>query len=147
MEQTYVMVKPDGVQRQIVGRIIDRFEQKGLKLVKAELQRVSRDKAQLHYEELKDKPFFPELVDFITSGDVFAMVWAGPNAVRVARKLIGVTNPADAEPGTIRGDFALEVSSNVIHGSDSVKNAQREISIFFPSLAAEQPVQYSSLNL
>jgi nucleoside-diphosphate kinase len=131
MEKTFIMVKPDGVQRNIVGDVITRFEKKGFQLVGAKLMNVSEDLAKEHYKEHKEKPFFGELVDFITSSPVFAMVWEGENAVTVARKMLGKTNPAEAEVGTIRGDYGLQVAKNVVHGSDSNESATREISLFF----------------
>lgn len=131
MERSFVMVKPDGVQRGLVGEVISRFERRGLKLVAAKLMRVSRELAEQHYAELKDKPFFPSLIEFITSGPVMAMVWEGPNAIATIRKTMGATNPANAEPGTIRADFACDVSFNVVHGSDGPENAEREIKLWF----------------
>lgn len=125
------MVKPDGVQRGLVGEVISRLERRGLKLVAAKLMRVSRELAEQHYAELKDKPFFPNLIEFITSGPVMAMVWEGPNAIATIRKTMGATNPANAEPGTIRADFACDVSFNVVHGSDGPANAEREIKLWF----------------
>jgi nucleoside-diphosphate kinase len=114
-----------------VGTIIQRFEQKGYTLVGLKLMRVSRELAEQHYGEHKDKPFFPGLVNFITSGPVVAMVWEGRGVIASARKLIGATNPLNAEPGTLRGDFAVDVGRNVIHGSDSPENAEREINLWF----------------
>ncbi|WP_274649186.1 nucleoside-diphosphate kinase [Paenibacillus humicola] len=131
MERTFVMVKPDGVARNLIGPIIARFEQKGLKLRAVKLMRIDRPLAERHYGEHREKPFFGELVDFLTSGEVCAMVWEGQNAVACARMLIGKTNPVEAAPGTIRGDFALDVSSNIVHGSDSPESAVREIGLFF----------------
>ncbi|QOY35851.1 nucleoside-diphosphate kinase [Anaerobacillus isosaccharinicus] len=131
MERTYLMVKPDGVQRNLVGEIVSRFENKGFQLVGAKLLTVTREMAETHYAEHKERPFFGELVDFITSGPVFAMVWEGENVISIARTMMGATNPKDALPGTIRGDFAAKLSMNVIHGSDSVESAAREIGIFF----------------
>ncbi|SDC12947.1 nucleoside-diphosphate kinase [Shouchella lonarensis] len=131
MERTYVMIKPDGVQRQLIGNIVSRFEQKGFKLVAGKFVTLSKETAETHYGEHRERPFFGELVDFITSGPVFAMVWEGENVVKVARTLIGATNPAEAAPGTIRGDLAVQVAMNVVHGSDSVESANREIDIFF----------------
>jgi len=131
MERSFVMVKPDGVQRGLVGEVISRFERRGLKLVAAKLMTVSRELAEQHYAELKDKPFFPGLIEFITSGPVMAMVWEGPNAIATIRKTMGATNPANAEPGTIRADFACDVSYNVVHGSDGPENAAREIKLWF----------------
>jgi len=131
MEKTFIMVKPDGVQRGLIGEIVSRFEKKGLKLVGAKLMQVSQELAETHYGEHKEKPFFGELVDFITSGPVFAMVWEGENAINIARTMIGATNPAEASPGSIRGDFGVTVGKNVIHGSDSKESAEREINLFF----------------
>lgn len=131
MERTFVMVKPDGFKRGLVGDIVGRFERKGLTLAAARVLMITREMAEEHYREHREKRFFGELVDFITSGPVFAMVWEGPNAVTNARTIIGKTNPAEAVPGTIRGDFALIVDSNVVHGSDSPESAEREIGIFF----------------
>lgn len=131
MEKTFLMVKPDGVQRNLVGEVVNRFENKGFKLVGAKLMQVSEDLAKTHYGEHADKPFFGELVDFITSGPVFAMVWEGENVISTARGLVGATNPQEANAGTIRGDFGLTVGKNVIHGSDSPESAEREINLFF----------------
>ncbi|HTG68531.1 MAG TPA: nucleoside-diphosphate kinase [Candidatus Udaeobacter sp.] len=131
MEQTFIMIKPDGVNRGLIGDIVLRFERKGFILRDAKLMVVSREKAETHYSDLKDKPFFGELVDFISAGHVFAMVWEGNNVVKQSRALIGATNPADAVIGTIRGDFATDVASNIIHGSDSIESAEREINLFF----------------
>jgi len=140
MEQTFVMIKPDGVKLGLIGTIIQRFENKRLRLVRAELTQLTVEQAKEHYRDLSHKPFFGELVQFITSGEVIAMVWEGPNAVKVARALIGATNPVDAAVGTIRGDFALEVDSNIIHGSDSIESALREIQLFFPAYQASKSV-------
>jgi len=131
MEKTFLMVKPDGVQRNLIGEIISRFERKGFQLVGAKLMNVPVELAEEHYGEHKERPFFGELVDFITSGPVFAMVWQGDNVVTVARQMMGKTNPKDAAPGTIRGDFGITVNKNVIHGSDSPASAEREIGLFF----------------
>ena len=131
MEKTFLMVKPDGVQRQLIGDIVSRFERKGLQLVGAKLMTIPVELAEKHYEEHKGKPFYDKLVQFITSGPVFAMVWEGENVVELSRKMMGKTNPKDAEPGTIRGDYCMYVSKNIIHGSDSNESAEREISLFF----------------
>jgi len=131
MEKTFLMVKPDGVQRNLIGEIVKRFEQKGFKLVGAKLMNISNELAEKHYGEHKERPFFGELVDFITSGPVFAMVWEGENVILTAREMMGKTNPADAAPATIRGDFAVTVGKNIIHGSDSAESAEREIGLFF----------------
>ncbi|GGE11313.1 nucleoside diphosphate kinase [Marinithermofilum abyssi] len=133
MEKTFLMVKPDGVQRGLIGEIVARFEKKGYKLVAAKLMVISQELAEKHYAEHKERPFFGELVDFITSGPVFAMVWEGENVIATARQMMGKTNPADAAPGTIRGDFGITVGKNVIHGSDSPESAEREIGLFFSS--------------
>jgi nucleoside-diphosphate kinase len=131
MERTYIMVKPDGVQRGLTGQIIQRFEVKGLKLVACKLMVIQQEQAKQHYQEHVERSFFPELLSFITSGPVLAMVWEGDQAVASSRLLIGKTNPIDAAPGTIRGDFALHTGMNLIHGSDSPESAAREIAIFF----------------
>ncbi|MBO8163003.1 MAG: nucleoside-diphosphate kinase [Brevibacillus sp.] len=144
MEKTFIMVKPDGVQRNLVGEIVSRFEAKGFTLVAAKLMQVSRELAEKHYAEHKERPFFGELVDFITSGPVFAMVWQGENVISTARNMMGKTNPVDAAPGTIRGDFAVSVGMNVIHGSDSPESAAREISLWFSEeeiLSYEKTIQ------
>mmetsp|Transcript_20098 Transcript_20098/g.34613 ORF Transcript_20098/g.34613 Transcript_20098/m.34613 type:complete len:228 (+) Transcript_20098:49-732(+) len=130
-ERTFVAVKPDGVQRGVVGDIISRFEKKGYKLIALKLLIPTKATAEEHYKFLKEKPFFPGLVDFITSGPIVGMVWQGRNVVATARKLIGATNPLASEPGTIRGDFGVDVGRNVIHGSDTVENAEREIALWF----------------
>lgn len=132
MEQTFVMIKPDGVKLGLIGSIIKRFEQKRLRLVRAELIHVTPEQAKAHYAHLMDKPFFNDLVKFITSGEVMAMIWEGPSAIRAARSLIGATDPLEATPGTIRGDYANDINSNIIHGSDSIDNATREIQLYFP---------------
>ncbi|OMO52274.1 Nucleoside diphosphate kinase [Corchorus olitorius] len=132
MEQTFIMVKPDGVQRGLVGEIISRFEKKGFYLKGMKLMEVDRKFAEKHYADLSAKPFFNSLVEYIISGPVVAMIWAGKNVVTTGRKIIGATNPSESAPGTIRGDFAVEVGRNVIHGSDSVENAKKEIALWFP---------------
>ena len=131
MERTFLMVKPDGVQRNLVGEIVARFEKKGFQLVGGKLMSISNELAEEHYGEHKERPFFGELVDFITSGPVFAMVWEGENVILTARQMMGSTNPKDAAPGTIRGDFGITVGKNVIHGSDSPTSASREMGLFF----------------
>lgn len=131
MEKTFLMVKPDGVQRNLIGEIVARFEQKGFQLVGAKLMQVSDELAENHYGEHKERPFFGELVEFITSGPVFAMVWEGEDVIKTARTMMGATNPAEAQPGTIRGDFGVTIGKNVIHGSDSPESAEREINLFF----------------
>ena len=131
IQKTFLMVKPDGVKRQLVGDIVDRFERKGFVLKGAKLMQISQELAEKHYAEHAEKPFFGELTDFITSGPVFAMVWEGENVISVARLMMGATNPAESAPGTIRGDYSTTVSHNVIHGSDSLASAEREIGLFF----------------
>lgn len=131
IENTFVMVKPDGVARGLVGRVIARFEDKGLTLEKVRRLIITDEMASEHYAEHVDKPFFGELVDFITSGPVVAMEWSGESAVSVARTLMGATNPVEAAPGTIRGDYGLVITNNIVHGSDSVTSAERELAIFF----------------
>lgn len=131
VENTYVMVKPDGVARGLVGEVVGRLERKGLKLVNMRMLTISEEMAGRHYAEHTEKPFFGELVSFITSGPVVAMEWSGESAVSVSRTLMGVTNPVEAAPGTIRGDFGLVITENIVHGSDSVESAQRELGIFF----------------
>jgi len=131
VQRTLVLVKPDGVQRGLVGEIISRLERKGLKIVALKMLQMDRAMAERHYDVHRDKPFFSSLVDFITSGPVIAAVIEGQNAVDVVRQMMGETNPLKAAPGTIRGDFGLEVQENLVHGSDSEENAQEEISLFF----------------
>ncbi|MFF0826799.1 nucleoside-diphosphate kinase [Brevibacillus porteri] len=144
MEKTFLMVKPDGVQRNLIGEIVSRFEKKGYQLVGAKLMTVSRELAEEHYAEHKERPFFGELVDFITSGPVFAMVWQGNNVITTARAMMGKTNPVDAASGTIRGDFATSVGMNIIHGSDAPESAEREIGLWFSAeevLSFEKTIQ------
>ncbi|WP_254534791.1 nucleoside-diphosphate kinase [Halomarina litorea] len=131
-ERTFVMVKPDGVQRGLIGDIVGRFEDRGLKLVGAKFMQISQDLAEEHYGEHADKPFFEDLTDFITSGPVMAMVWEGQDAVAQVRTMMGETDPAESAPGTVRGDFGLDLGRNVIHGSDTEEgSAEREIDLFF----------------
>lgn len=131
MERTFLMVKPDGVQRGLIGEVVSRFERKGYQLVGSKLMVIDKELAEKHYQEHVGKPFFNDLVSFITSGPVFAMVWEGNNVVSVARNMMGKTNPAEAAQGTVRGDFGLNMSMNIIHGSDSLTSAEREINLFF----------------
>jgi nucleoside-diphosphate kinase len=130
-EHTFVMVKPDGVARRLVGEVISRMERKGLTLEKMRMLTIDDDLAKRHYAEHVDKPFFGELVDFITSGPVVAMEWSGESAIVVARTLMGTTNPVEASPGTIRGDFATVITNNIVHGSDGPESAQRELALYF----------------
>ena len=132
MEETLVLIKPDGVKRQICGEILTRYERKGLIIKAMKLLQTPKELAEEHYAEHKDKPFFGELVDFITSGPVLAFVLAGKNAVTSVRTINGATNPVDATPGSIRGAYALTMDSNVVHASDSVDSAAREIHLWFP---------------
>jgi nucleoside-diphosphate kinase len=134
-ERTLVLIKPDGVRRGLIGTVIERIERKGLRLVALELRTLDRETASTHYAEHVGKPFFEPVVDFITSGPLVALVAEGPRAIQAFRGLAGATDPVTATPGTIRGDHALEIGENVVHGSDSPESAQREIKIFFPELA------------
>ena len=131
MERTLVLVKPDGVQRGLIGSIISRLEQRGLKLVGLKLIQVDDALARKHYGEHVDRPFFRGLVDFITSAPVVAMVWESNDAVEAVRNTMGQTNPTTSPPGTIRGDLGLDIGRNLVHGSDSLESAQREVSLFF----------------
>ncbi len=131
MERTFLAIKPDGVQRGLVGEIISRFETKGFTLVGLKFMNVSRELAEQHYGVHRERPFFAGLVEFITSGPVVAMVWEGDGVIAAARKVIGATNPLNAEPGTIRGDFGANIGRNIIHGSDAPETAQQEISLWF----------------
>ena len=131
MERTLFLVKPDGIQRGLVGEIISRLEGRGLKLVAMKLMRMEQDQARQHYGEHVNRPFFPGLVDFITSGPLVAMVWEADNAVEIVRGTIGGTDPVNSAPGTIRGALGVNIGRNLVHGSDSAESAQREISLFF----------------
>ncbi|KAG8363455.1 hypothetical protein BUALT_Bualt19G0024300 [Buddleja alternifolia] len=137
MEQTFIMIKPDGVQRGLVGEIIGRFEKKGFTLKGLKFITVDQAFAEKHYADLSAKPFFNGLVEYIVSGPVVAMVWEGKNVVTTGRKIIGATNPAESAPGTIRGDYAIDIGRNVIHGSDAVESARKEIALWFPEGIAE----------
>jgi nucleoside-diphosphate kinase len=134
MEQTLILVKPDAFARGLTGEIIARFERKGLRIAALKHLMTPRDLAETHYDEHKERPFFGELVDFITSAPLVAMVLEGDEAVVAARQLIGATNPLEANTGSIRGDFAIQVGQNMVHGSDSPESAKREIGIWFPEL-------------
>jgi nucleoside-diphosphate kinase len=131
MEKTFIAIKPDGVQRRLVGEIIRRFEAKGFTLIAMKFMSVSRELAEEHYSVHRERPFFNGLVEFITSSPVVAMVWEGEGVVASARKIIGATNPLSAELGTIRGDFGVNIGRNLIHGSDAIETAQREIALWF----------------
>jgi nucleoside-diphosphate kinase len=133
-DRTLVLCKPDAVERKLVGEIIRRIEAKNLTIVALELRELEVDVARVHYEEHDGKPFFSDLVEFITRSPLVAMVVEGPDAQPVVRTLMGATNPRDAAPGTIRGDLAIELTENLIHGSDSPESAAREIALFFPGL-------------
>jgi nucleoside-diphosphate kinase len=134
MERTLILVKPDAFARDLTGEIIARFERKGLRLVAIKQSTLTREIAERHYAEHDGKPFFEELVEFITSGPLVAMVLEGESAVEAARQLIGATNPLQAAPGSIRGDYAISVGQNMVHGSDSTDSAAREVALFFPDL-------------
>lgn len=131
LEQTFIMVKPDGVKRKLIGEVINRFEQKGFLLKQAKLTEATKEVAEEHYAEHKGKPFYEELITFITSGPVFAMVWEGEDIIQISRMMIGANKPTEAQPGTIRGDFSFSTSFNVIHGSDSVESSAKEINLWF----------------
>lgn len=133
IQQTFIMVKPDGVRRRLVGEVVSRIERKGYEISEMKLFTIDKDLAERHYGEHVDKPFFGELVQFITSGPVVAMVVEGPDVVKGMRTLMGATNPLDAAPGSIRGDFASFITENIVHGSDSPESAEREINLFFGS--------------
>jgi nucleoside-diphosphate kinase len=134
MDRTLILVKPDAFARSLTGEIIARFERKGLRLVALRHMTMTRELAEQHYAEHAERPFFGELVQFITSGPLVAMVLEGTDAVKAARQAIGATNPLDAAPGSIRGDFAIEMGQNMVHGSDSPESAKREAALFFPEL-------------
>ncbi|HZA22250.1 MAG TPA: nucleoside-diphosphate kinase [Dehalococcoidia bacterium] len=131
MEQTLVLVKPDGVQRGLIGEVISRLERRGLKLVAMKLMQVDEVLARQHYGEHTNQPFFPGLVGFITSGPIVAMVWESKNAIEIVRQTMGATNPVNSASGTIRGDLGIDIGRNIVHGSDGPESAQREIALFF----------------
>jgi nucleoside-diphosphate kinase len=133
-ERTLVLVKPDAVRRGLIGEIVGRLERKGFAILAMELKTLDRETATMHYGEHEGKPFFGELVDFITGGPLVAICVEGHRAVEAVRMLMGVTDPVESTPGSIRGDYALEIGQNLVHGSDSVESAAREVSLFFPSL-------------
>ena len=134
MSRTLILVKPDAFERALTGEVIARFERKGLRIVALKQMELERDLAERHYAEHREKPFFADLVEFITGGPLVAMVLEGDQAVTAARQVIGATNPLEAAPGSIRGDFAVEVQTNLVHGSDGPESASREIELFFPDL-------------
>lgn len=131
MEHTLILIKPDGVQRGLMGEIIGRFERRGLKLAGMKFIQMSRELAERHYAVHKGRPFYADLVNYITSGPVVAMVWEGKDAIKAARNTIGATNPAEADAGTIRGDLGMEIGRNLVHGSDSPENGVKEMNLFF----------------
>lgn len=131
MERTLILVKPDGVQRGLAGEIIGRFERRGLQLAGMKFMQISRQLAEAHYGVHKKRPFYNSLVEYITSGPIVAMVWQGNDAIAAARSTMGATNPVQAAPGTIRGDFGMEIGRNLVHGSDSPENAVKEVNLFF----------------
>lgn len=130
-ERTYVMIKPDGVHRGLVGTIIQRFEHRGYKLIALKMVTPSRELLENHYEDLKEKKFFPSLIEYMLMGPVVAMVWQGMSVVSTGRKIVGATNPLDSTPGTIRGDYCIDTGRNIIHASDKVEAAEREIGLWF----------------
>ncbi|MFH4976776.1 hypothetical protein AB6A40_003485 [Gnathostoma spinigerum] len=142
-ERTFIAIKPDAVQRGIVGKVIERFEQRGYKLVAMKMVRPSRAHLEEHYVELKDKPFFPTLIEYMSSGPVVAMVWEGLDVVKQGRAMLGATNPLNSAPGTIRGDFSIMTGRNIVHGSDSLQSAKREIAHWFKP---EEIMEWSCAN-
>ncbi|GCC10173.1 nucleoside diphosphate kinase [archaeon] len=143
MERTFVMVKPDAVARSLTGEIISRMENKGLKIVALKMVKISEEIAKRHYEEHNEKPFFYSMVSYMTSGPVVVLVVEGVGAVKVVRKLVGATDPKEADSGTIRGDFAIDIGRNVIHASDSIASAEREIGLYF---AKDEIIKYSRVD-
>ncbi len=131
VEDTFVMIKPDGVRKKLIGEIINRFESRGLNLKALKQLKLTREQAKKLYSIHQGRPFFEDLVDYVTSGEVVVMLLSGKNAISIVRKMMGATDPKEAEPGTIRGDYALDISENLVHGSDSKESAEREIPIFF----------------
>ncbi len=142
-QRTLVLLKPDAVNRRLMGEIISRFEKKGLKIVAMKILAVPKEMAERHYEVHRDKPFYNSLIEYITSGPVVAMVLEGDNAIAVVRKMMGKTNGQEAEPGTIRGDYSMSIQNNLVHGSDSEDSAKREINIFF---SASEIVEYTMVD-
>lgn len=134
MEKTLILIKPDGVERKLIGKIVDRIEMKGFQIEELKMMTLSDEVAEIHYAEHREKPFFSSLVEFMTCGPIVAMVVSGEGAVKGMRNLMGATNPLESAPGSIRGDFGLEVSKNLIHGSDSLESAEREMRLFFPEI-------------
>ncbi|XP_038564880.1 nucleoside diphosphate kinase B-like [Micropterus salmoides] len=140
MERTFIAVKPDGVQRGLCGEIIKRFEQRGFRLVAAKFVQASEDHMKKHYLDLKDMPFYAGLCKYMSSGPILAMVWEGQSIVKLARMMLGETNPADSKPGSIRGDLCINIGRNIIHGSDTLENAKTEVDLWFK---AEEFVSYT----
>jgi nucleoside-diphosphate kinase len=143
MERTLILIKPDGVQRGLMGEIIGRFERRGLKLAGMKFIQMSRELAERHYAVHKGRPFYADLVNYITSGPVVAMAWEGKDAIKAARSTIGATNPAEADAGTIRGDLGMEIGRNLVHGSDSPENGVKEMNLFF---SEEELVAWERVN-
>lgn len=143
MERSFIMVKPDGVNRGLVGEIIKRFEQRGYKLVAMKLMHADSDHLAKHYADLADRPFFPGLIKYMSSGPVVPMVWEGADIVKQGRAMLGATNPLDSKPGTIRGDFCIQVGRNICHGSDAVDSANKEIALWFPG---NEIMEYNKCN-
>ncbi|KAI9016083.1 nucleoside diphosphate kinase [Hyaloraphidium curvatum] len=144
-ERTYIMVKPDGVERGLVGEIVKRFEQRGYKLLAIKMVKANEDLLKEHYGDLSSKPFFPKLINYMSSGPVVGMVWQGKAAVKTGRFMLGTTNPLDSPPGSIRGDYCIDVGKNIVHGSDSVESAEKEIALWFPEGVTEYKRSVDSL--
>jgi nucleoside-diphosphate kinase len=142
-ERSFIMIKPDGVQRGLVGKVIKRFEERGYKLIALKMTTPSKEHLEEHYQDLKEKKFFPGLITYMLSGPVVAMVWQGTAVVTTGRKMLGTTNPLDSAPGSIRGDFCIDTGRNIIHGSDSVESANREIALWFKN---EELVDYKKAD-
>ncbi|XP_043286579.1 nucleoside diphosphate kinase [Venturia canescens] len=143
-ERTFIMIKPDGVQRGLVGKIIQRFEEKGFKLVAMKMTVASEELLKKHYADLASRPFFPGLVKYMSTGPVVPMVWEGLNAVKTGRVMLGETDPKDSKPGTIRGDYCIQIGRNIIHGSDSVEAANKEINLWFGDKEQKELFDWSS---
>ncbi|KIM60629.1 hypothetical protein SCLCIDRAFT_1216684 [Scleroderma citrinum Foug A] len=144
-ERTYIMVKPDGVDRGLAGEILSRFEKRGFKLIASKLARPSRATLEQHYEDLRERSFFPGLINYMLSGPVFCMAFEGLDAVKTGRAMLGATNPLASAPGTIRGDFALATGRNICHGSDTVANAEKEIALWFPEGTLDYSLSQASM--
>jgi len=146
-ERTYIMIKPDGVQRGLVGDIISRFEKRGYKLIALKMRSASEELLRRHYCDLTEKKFFPSLLSFMTSGPVVSMVWEGLDAVKQGRQMLGETNPLNSKPGSIRGDYCIDMGKNICHGSDSVENAEKEIAMWFGEGEVQNYVQANSVHI